>query len=297
MEGLQGGVREGFLNEKVANLIGPAEDYLGRDFVRELTKEKNFELGATTALWASKCSADPQGAGGQFLRLREKLYTQLSGLGIEIGALEHPANLPESCQVKYCDVINTNKARELFPELNHLSLVEVDVLVDLDKSGLKEFEDESQDFIIINHVLEHLYDPMNAIAECFRVLTVGGKLIIAVPDKNYTFDSKRPLTSLDEIESRKQKNRRLSLPEDYYDIVKYVHPELLELHPQETNIHLKRFKERREHLNIWDSNTFQEFIQKTVGKFNLPAIPIEEFFADYNSFEYLGLWQKKPLKK
>ena len=28
-----------------------------------------------------------------------------------------------------------------------------------------------------------------------------------------------------------------------------------------------------------------------------PAIPIEELFADYNSFEYLGLWQKIPAEE
>lgn len=43
------------------------------------------------------------------------------------------------------------------------------------------FPDESQDYVFTSHVLEHILGPYAAIREWFRVLKVGGYLIIIVP--------------------------------------------------------------------------------------------------------------------
>ena len=49
------------------------------------------------------------------------------------------------------------------------------------------FEDDQYDFIICNHVLEHIPDDKKAMEEIFRVLTPGGTAIIQVPyDRNRT---------------------------------------------------------------------------------------------------------------
>jgi len=44
-----------------------------------------------------------------------------------------------------------------------------------------EFEDNTFDFVICNHVLEHIPDDQKAMSEIFRVLNTGGKAIITVP--------------------------------------------------------------------------------------------------------------------
>lgn len=47
------------------------------------------------------------------------------------------------------------------------------------------FKDNSFDFIICNHVLEHIPDHIKALQELYRVLAVGGTAILQVPyDKN-----------------------------------------------------------------------------------------------------------------
>jgi predicted SAM-dependent methyltransferase len=46
----------------------------------------------------------------------------------------------------------------------------------------------SQDFIIANHVFEHLDNPLKALIEWHRVLKGGGILFLTVPDKRRTFD-------------------------------------------------------------------------------------------------------------
>ena len=43
------------------------------------------------------------------------------------------------------------------------------------------FEDESFDFIICNHVLEHIDDELKAMQELYRVLRKGGRAILQVP--------------------------------------------------------------------------------------------------------------------
>lgn len=43
-----------FMEMKVKDLINSPVEYLDEPFVKELSQEKNFELGATTALWAIK---------------------------------------------------------------------------------------------------------------------------------------------------------------------------------------------------------------------------------------------------
>jgi SAM-dependent methyltransferase len=162
-----------------------------------------------------------------FLSKRSSLYQSLSGSGLEIGAFEHPAELPSACKVVYCDVITKAEALKLFPEINADKLPEIDVLVDIDRDGLTVFKNKSQDFVIINHVLEHLFDPVNAIRECFRVLKVGGTLVVSVPDKRFTFDKNRTLTTTTEIFERIKRIPKLAIPQDYDDMLINVHPELL----------------------------------------------------------------------
>ena len=53
------------------------------------------------------------------------------------------------------------------------------------------FDDNSFNFIICNHVLEHIPDDMKAMKELYRVLAPGGTAILQVPydrDRNTTFE-------------------------------------------------------------------------------------------------------------
>jgi SAM-dependent methyltransferase len=52
--GLTGEAREEFLNMKVADLLDDPISYLDKEFVKQLSREKNFELACTTALFAKK---------------------------------------------------------------------------------------------------------------------------------------------------------------------------------------------------------------------------------------------------
>jgi SAM-dependent methyltransferase len=61
---------------------------------------------------------------------------------------------------------------------------------------LAQFADESLDFVIASHVIEHTPNPVAALVAAHRVLRPGGKLILIVPDKRGTFDRKREVTDV-----------------------------------------------------------------------------------------------------
>jgi len=46
---------------------------------------------------------------------------------------------------------------------------------------LSHYDDESFDYVTCGEVLEHLYDPFEAVKEAYRVLKKGGKYILSVP--------------------------------------------------------------------------------------------------------------------
>jgi SAM-dependent methyltransferase len=53
-EGLPPKARASFTNMRVGDLLGQAPEYLDRDFVKELPREKNFELAGTTQIFGRK---------------------------------------------------------------------------------------------------------------------------------------------------------------------------------------------------------------------------------------------------
>jgi SAM-dependent methyltransferase len=66
--------------------------------------------------------------------------------------------------------------------------------------------DETYNFVLASHVLEHVANPLRALREWKRVLKVGGALAVIVSDKRRTFNHKRPFTTIEHLESDFQAN-------------------------------------------------------------------------------------------
>ena len=121
----------------------------------------------------------------------------LSGSGIEIGALHHPLSVPAGVDVRYVDRLPESGLREHYPELDGERFVPVSVIGDAqDLSGLS---DNSVDFVVANHLFEHLEDPIRGLEEMVRVLRPGGALYLALPDPRVTFDCDRELTTAEHV--------------------------------------------------------------------------------------------------
>lgn len=71
------------------------------------------------------------------------------------------------------------------------------------------FPDQSFDFVLSEHVLEHLGNPLGALREWMRVLKPNGTILLFLPHSGRTFDSDRkrtPLAHLIEDEKNKTPN-------------------------------------------------------------------------------------------
>lgn len=68
-----------------------------------------------------------------------------------------------------------------------------------DATDLARIADESYDAVLASHVIEHIANPLLALAEWRRVLRQGGTLILVVPHHEMTFDHRRPVTSLEHL--------------------------------------------------------------------------------------------------
>lgn len=215
-----------------------------------------------------------------------------SGKGLEIGALHEHTILPSNCIVDYADAISKEEAMKLFPEIDGSKLVDVKYIVNLDEQGLSPFADESYDFVILSHVIEHVANPVNVVKELFRVCKKGGLVLIAAPDKEYTFDAKRDLTSFEHLWSEYQNKVKEVTDDHYMDFIKSVHPEVLQRSPEDIQIALKGVKERREHAHVWSSDTFKAFLMECYQRLTIHAELVMENKGKNNGLEYFSIWQK-----
>ena len=68
-----------------------------------------------------------------------------------------------------------------------------------DATEMDSFEDESYDFVLASHVLEHVANPLRALRHWKRVVKRGGVILFVVPHKSRTFDVSRPFTTFEHL--------------------------------------------------------------------------------------------------
>ena len=228
----------------------------------------------------------------EFLRFRERGYDLLKGVGIEIGSFEHPAVVPYASNIIKCDRINIKDAKRLFPEVNCEKLEEPDLIFDLDTDGLNQFVSSSLEFVIMNHVIEHLVNPISAIEEIARSLKPEGYFVVSAPDKEFTFDKNRPLSKTDEIINIFLQKEQFAPIEKYLPVIKHVRTDLINAPADVILRSLENFRDRREHLHVWHSVSFKKFLMDSFTLLKTNFKCRYEIMSDKNNFEYFGVWQK-----
>lgn len=124
---------------------------------------------------------------------RRKYARLITGRGLEIGALGNAMPLPFAREVLYSDLLTPEQVSAMYP-----GSLAPDIISDSER--YPDVESETFDFVVANHVLEHLTDPLRALTEWHRILKRGGLLMLAVPDYRYTFDFRRERTTLHHLE-------------------------------------------------------------------------------------------------
>src|SRR5919204_5642917 len=108
--------------------------------------------------------------------------------------------------------------REIYPEHDWVQAPDV---VD-EGERLEKFADESLDFVIANHMLEHVEDPIGAVETFLRVLRPGGILFLTLPDARYTFDGRRTRTTIEHLLRDHHEGPEVSRREHYEEIARII---------------------------------------------------------------------------
>jgi SAM-dependent methyltransferase len=198
------------------------------------------------------CDESPHPSGAT---KRQRLARWLHGNGIEIGALHRPLDVPRTAHVTYVDRLPEPVLRSHYPELSSEAFAPVEVLGTAE--DLSAFRDGTIDFVIANHLLEHLEDPIRALTEFHRVLRRDGVLYLALPDPRISFDRDRQLTALEHLLDEYRQGPAANRKAHYLDWAINVDKD-----PQAE----RRARQLDEmdysiHFHVWRPDTFLEFLQ------------------------------------
>lgn len=119
--------------------------------------------------------------------------------GLEIGALNNPVVARSDGRIRYVDYADTAtvKAKPYDDTIDPADIVDIDIV--WAERPLIEAAGEPVDYIVASHVIEHVPDLVGWLQDLAGAMKPGGVLSLVVPDKRYTFDLQRPVTTLGEV--------------------------------------------------------------------------------------------------
>jgi tetratricopeptide (TPR) repeat protein len=216
--------------------------------------------------------------------LLSELY--IGGSGIEIGALHRPLPVYQDVRVKYVDFLPVADLKNNYPELGNNYLMVPDIIDD--GAVLSTVRNESQDFVIANHFLEHCENPINALKNMLRVLKKGGILYLALPDKRFTFDKDRELTPFEHIMEEFHQGTEHTRKEHYKDWVVNV-KKISGTEKIEEKIKKLIDTKYSIHFHVWTQIEIMELFISLKKKFDF-NIEIEAFIK--NGEEFISIIRK-----
>lgn len=216
------------------------------------------------------------------LAVRRRFSRRLSGQGVEIGPGHVPFPVPTRVHVRYVDRWEPGENSSLFPELGESpGFPKPDIVSNLDVDRLGGLADQSQDFVIASHVIEHLANPLAMLVDIHRVLRPGGLLILLVPDRHRTFDRDRQPTPLEHLVDEYRRDIR---EVDDAHIIEYViatrepgddgddpdqSPD--DLTPENIAFH----RRRSVHAHVWDVDEFKQVLEYLAEELGLYWVVVD----------------------
>jgi SAM-dependent methyltransferase len=184
--------------------------------------------------------------------------TTLKGRGLEFGAASNPFPTHPESQMEYADVYDHSLSSSPYSNNEHYanaSFVTCKYITSIER--MTGIPDDSFDFIIACHVIEHVANPLFAIESVWKKLKQGGKFILLVPHMELTFDSKRDLTSLDHLildYKRPLKER------DLFHFVEFYEKAFVVPHPFQKALEEIENPFKDIHYHTWTESSFLEMI-------------------------------------
>jgi len=135
---------------------------------------------------------------------------------------DFPLRLPRGARVRYVDYLNADGLREAYDSAlqEGRPLVVPDVVDDW--ARLASFTDGSLDFVVANHMLEHVEDPIAALQHQLRVPRPGGVLYMTLPDARQSFDAPRERTTPEHLLRDHREGPQVSRREHYEECARHI---------------------------------------------------------------------------
>ena len=236
--------------------------------VVEIVDERRMPLSGSPRTYETPAMAPENG----FIRVRAAIaQTFLRGHGLEIGAFTQPTDIPYGVTVHYYDKFPPSILRNLYDENWGRPLVEPNYHGDAQTlAGLPP--GARFDFIIANHVIEHLEDPIQFLKALAAFIKPGGRAFLTAPNKKFGFDAHRELTPFEHIARDHKEGASVSRKEHYREWVERV--------DQLTGEEAARRAEMLDredfsiHFHVWDEAAFYHFVASAIDKYLIPFTAI-----------------------
>jgi SAM-dependent methyltransferase len=147
-----------------------------------------------------------------------------AGLGLEIGPSFNPlVSKADGYKVEILDHLSAANLREKYKNANvDLSKIEEVDYVSDGGSILKLIgKAQHYDYIIASHVIEHTTDLLGFLSDCEQLLKDNGVLVLAVPDKRFSFDCLRSYSTTGQILQAHLEKRQRHTPGQVFDEIAY----------------------------------------------------------------------------
>lgn len=208
--------------------------------------------------------------------------------GLEIGPYDRPIVHKTHGPVKYLDYysadeLRAKKAGGRVPE----EVVDLDYV--MQGKGIGEVVTEKFDYVVASHVIEHVPNIIGWLHELSGILVDGGRIFLAVPDKRFTFDVARPLSTTGQIIQNHKDGKAQPSYGDVFDVHRYhkkVNPGVvwqgkfdaqkvphtfdITVSDQQGRIALKRYFDC--HCNVF---TYERFLEIMADLLALSLIPFK----------------------
>ncbi len=161
----------------------------------------------------------------------------------------------------------------------------------VEASTMEVLPSDAYDFLLSSHMLEHAANPILVLSEWNRLLKHGGTLVLILPNRKFTFDHRRPVTTMEHLFS----DFNAGMTED--DLTHL--PEILALHDLDRDPEVKddtafksrsmhNFQNRCLHHHVFDMQLALKLVEFT----GFTVLAFEEI-APHHIFVLAQKWSKQ----
>jgi predicted SAM-dependent methyltransferase len=168
-------------------------------------------------------------------------------------------------------------------------LVEPDVVADAVRLP---FRPRTLNFIVASHVLEHLPFPLAALESWYGLLAPGGTLLLRIPDKRFTFDTKRSRTPLAHLIDERANPSRFDKRAHYADWLQGVTAHRAGTAEFEHELRRLLEMDYSIHYHVWTTDDLRELLEYTRTSMKLAWQPVVFWGAHFYRKESIALLQR-----